>query len=397
MQPAALPANEAQRLAVLYSYDILDSEREGIFDELTELAASICDTPIALITLVDESRQWFKAQVGMNASETARSVSFCAHAILQPGLFVVSDTLKDGRFADNAFVTGPPHIRFYAGAPLITAEGCGLGTLCVIDQVPRELTLKQRKALSVLRTHVLKLLELRRVTRELNASNRELEAFSYSVSHDLRAPLRAITGFSTALLEDHAPSLNDEARSLLQRICNAADRMDHLTMDLINLSRVSRQPLQFRRVDLSQLAHEVVTELAKADPTRNVDAVIHPGLVAQGDAGLLRVVLDNLLGNAWKYTSKVTQARIEFGQVRKSGRSEFFVSDNGVGFEMDHAGKLFQPFQRFHSSSDYPGTGIGLATVQRIVRRHGGSIRAESAVNLGTTIRFTLHSNLIGA
>lgn len=393
MQAAALPANEAQRLAALYSYGVLDSEREGIFDEVTELAASICDAPIALITLVDESRQWFKARVGMSASETARSVSFCAHAILQPGLFVVSDTLQDGRFADNALVVGPPHIRFYAGAPLITAEGCGLGTLCVIDQVPRELTPKQQRALSVLRTHVMKLLELRRVTRELNASNSELEAFSYSVSHDLRAPLRAITGFSTALLEDHGPSLNDDARSLLQRIFAAADRMDHLTADLINLSRVSRQTLQFRRVDLSQLAQEVVAELAKADPTRSVDVVIHPGLTEQGDPGLLRVVLDNLLGNAWKYTSKTAQPRIEVGQVRKNGKSEFFVSDNGVGFEMAHAGKLFQPFQRFHPSSDYPGTGIGLATVHRIVQRHGGTIRAESTVNLGTTIRFTLHNH----
>lgn len=391
MQAAELPANETQRLSALYSYGILDSEREGIFDELTELAASICDAPIALITLVDESRQWFKARVGMSASETARSVSFCAHAILQPGLFVVSDTLQDVRFADNALVVGPPHIRFYAGAPLITAEGCGLGTLCVIDQVPRELTPKQQRALSVLRTHVMKLLELRRVTRELNASNSELEAFSYSVSHDLRAPLRAITGFSTALLEDHGPSLNDDARSLLQRIFAAADRMDHLTVDLINLSRVSRQPLQFRRVDLSQLAREVVAELAKADPTRGVDVVIHPGLTEQGDPGLLRVVLDNLLGNAWKYTSKTAQPRIEVGQVRKNGKSEFFVSDNGVGFEMAYAGKLFQPFQRFHSSSAYPGTGIGLATVHRIVQRHGGTIRAESAVNVGTTIRFTLH------
>ena len=392
MQPAELPPNETQRLASLHSYGILDSEQEGVFDELAELAANICDAPIALISLVDESRQWFKARIGLEAEETARSVSFCAHAILQPGVFIVPDTLQDERFVDNSLVTGPPHIRFYAGAPLFTGEGYGLGTLCIIDHVPRELNPQQQKALSVLRIHVLKLLDLRRKTRELAEVNRELEVFSHTVSHDLRAPLRAIKGFSQMLLEDHVANLNEEAQSLLQRISNAADRMDQLTIDLINLSRWLHYTMQFRTVDLTHLAHDVISELEKAEPTRQVDVNIHPGLTAVCDAGLFRVVIENLLGNAWKFTSKCAQTRIEFGKELVNGKYEFFVRDNGVGFEMAYARKLFQPFQRLHSSSDYPGTGVGLATVKRIIQRHGGTIRAESTINQGTAIRFTLQS-----
>lgn len=390
MQSAEAPDNETQRLAALYNYGILDSDREEIFDELAELAAYICDAPIALISLVDESRQWFKARIGLAVNETARSVSFCAHAILEPGLFLVPDTLQDERFADNPLVTGPPHIRFYAGAPLLTENGYGLGTLCVIDHVPRVLTPRQQKALAVLRTHVLKLLDLRHITRELDASNRELETFSYTVSHDLRAPLRTITGFSTMLLEDHVANLNEEGRSMLHRITNAAHRMDRLTTDLIELSRLSRRALQFRSVDLSQLAREVVSDLEKAEPARRADVIIHPDLTALGDPGLLRIVIENLLGNAWKFTSKCTQGRIEFGKQLVNEAHEFFVRDNGIGFEMAYAGKLFQPFQRLHSSADYPGTGIGLATVKRIIQRHGGTVRAESTVNQGTTICFTL-------
>ncbi len=390
MQAAALPSNEALRLSSLYDLDILDSQREGIFDEVTELAASLCNAPIALVSLIDESRQWFKARVGLEAAETARSVSFCSHAILQPGIFMVQDTLDDPRFFDNPLVTGPPHIRFYAGAPLFTAEGFGLGTLCVIDRVPRALTVEQQKALSVLRTHVLKLLELRRVSRDLATVNRELEAFSYTVSHDLRAPLRAVSGFAQILMSDHAAILSTDARSLVERISAAAHRMNQLTVDLIDFSRLSRQPLELVRVDLSRIAHDVTTVLRNTDPGRAVDVHIEPDMVAMGDPGMLRIVLENLIHNAWKFTARSEHPRIAFGSELVHGTREYLVRDNGVGFEMAYVDKLFQPFQRLHAHSDFPGTGIGLATVRRIVERHGGAVRAESELNRGTTIRFSL-------
>ena len=390
MQSANLLPDEAQRLSSLYSFDVLDTEREDIFDEIAELAANICDAPIALVSLIDQSRQWFKARVGLAVSETARSVSFCAHAILQPGLFTVPDTLLDARFFDNPLVTGPPHIRFYAGAPLFTEEGHGIGTLCVIDQLPRELTPQQQKALMVLRTHVLKLLDLRRKTHELSTVNRELETFSYTVSHDLRAPLRAISGYGQILMEDHAAELGEAARGLIQHMLDASHRMDQLTLDLIGLARLARVTLNMRNVDLSELAHEIVVELKQAAPQRQADVTIQPGLVVFGDPGLLRIALENLLGNAWKYSSACAQTRIEFGKELENGKTEFFVRDNGAGFEMAYAGKLFQPFQRLHSSANYPGNGIGLATVSRIIRRHSGTIRAESILNQGATFRFTL-------
>ena len=394
MKIAQLPEDETSRLASLYGYDILDSDREGVFDELTELAADICDAPIALISLVDESRQWFKSRVGLDARQTSRDVAFCSHAILQPGVFVVPDTLQDERFADNPLVTGPPHIRFYAGAPLFNEDGHGLGTLCIIDREPREITPKQQKALSVLRTHVLKLLEMRRLTRDLDASYRELESFSYSISHDLRAPLRAITGFSQILMEDHAAELGSEAQDLLERIHHSGLRMDELTTDLLNLARLSRQSLEFRRVNLSEIAQDVFSDLANTSgQQRPVDIEIEPGLTSLGDPGLLRVVLTNLLENAWKFTSKCAKPIIQFGARQQEGISEYFVRDNGVGFEMAYAGKLFQPFRRLHAESEYPGTGIGLATVKRIIERHGGRVRAESIINSGTTISFTLHGN----
>lgn len=390
MQTPEFPPNEAQRLISLRSYDILDTEQEDVFDELAELAANICGAPIALVSLIDQSRQWFKSHIGLAKTETARSVAFCAHAILQPGLFQVPDTLRDKRFADNPLVTGAPNIRFYAGAPLFTHDGYGLGTLCVIDQVPRELTEQQERALMVLRTHVLKLLELRRKTKELVEINRELDAFSYSVSHDLRAPLRAITGYTQVLMEDYLAGADDETKNIVQRIFEAARKMDQLTVDLINLARLSKVTLKFCSVDLGELAQEVILELRKTEPDRQVDAHIHPNLQVMGDPGLLKIMVQNLLVNAWKYTSECRHPRIEFGRHEANGKSEFFVRDNGAGFEMAYAGKLFQPFQRLHGNTKYPGTGIGLATVKRILQRHGGTIRGEAVINQGATFYFSL-------
>ena len=391
MEVARIPENEPSRLAALYGYNVLDTEQEGIFDELTDLAASLFDAPIALISLIDESRQWFKSRVGLDAKQTSRDVAFCSHAILQPEVFVLPDTLNDKRFADNPLVTGPPHIRFYAGAPLFTADGHGLGTLCIIDREPREISKKQQKFLSTLRTHVLKLLELRRLTRELDVSHRELESFSYSISHELRSPLRAISGYSQILLDDFTDNLNSEAKNMLERIRHAGEQMDHVTSDIVKLARLSRQSLNIRHLDLSEIAREVLSRLAHEDKEHEPDFEIQPGLMAFGDAGLLAIVLTNLFDNAWKFTLNSEQPLIEFGGTEHDGKTEFFVRDNGIGFEMAYAGKLFQPFQRLHKESDYPGTGVGLATAKRIIERHGGKIRAQSTINMGTTIYFTLN------
>jgi signal transduction histidine kinase len=227
-------------------------------------------------------------------------------------------------------------------------------------------------------------------TAQLQAANQELEAFSYSVSHDLLAPLRGIDGFSQALLEDYADKLDDAGKNLLQRIRAGSQRMGQLINDLLTLSRVSRSVLHREPVDLTKLASEIAGELREQNPQRRVELRIANGLKAEGDPQLLRVVLQNLLGNAWKYTAKRPQAKIEFDSSRDNGNSSFFVRDDGVGFDMQYAGKLFAPFQRLHGMSEFPGTGVGLATVQRIIHRHGGRVWAEAEVNKGATFHFTL-------
>ncbi|MBA4100227.1 MAG: PAS domain-containing sensor histidine kinase [Rhodospirillum sp.] len=225
---------------------------------------------------------------------------------------------------------------------------------------------------------------------ELEAVNKELEAFSYSVSHDLRAPLRAIDGFSQALVEDAGPLLKSEHHSHLNRVRQAAQRMGVLIDDLIKLARVTRTDVKIADVDLSEIALALATSLQDSAPQRQVEFAIAPDVQATGDPRLMQVALDNLLNNSWKFTASRSPARIEFGKTVANGKPAFFVRDNGVGFDMNYAGKMFGAFQRFHDAREFAGTGIGLATVQRIVHKHGGRIWAESQPGEGATFYFTL-------
>ena len=228
------------------------------------------------------------------------------------------------------------------------------------------------------------------LVEELKYKNRELEAFSYSVSHDLRAPLRGIDGFSQALIEDYGERLDETAHNYLRRIRTAAQRMAALIDDMLLLSRISRAEVNRERVDLSRLALTVVDELRHQDPERAVTVEIEAGLAVHADPGLMRVLLDNLLGNAWKFTARTADARIELRVQMEGADSVFLVKDNGAGFDMSHASALFQPFQRLHDTTEFPGTGIGLATVQRVVDHHGGRIWARGAVGSGATVFFTI-------
>lgn len=221
---------------------------------------------------------------------------------------------------------------------------------------------------------------------ELEHVNKELEAFSYSVSHDLRAPLRAIDGFSKALLDDYGGTLNEEGRGYLERVRAGTQRMAQLIEDLLGLSRITRAPLRRERVDVTAMGRKILVELSEREPQRRVEAIVAEDLVATADARLLAVVLENLLGNAWKFTAKQPAARVEVG--RDGGA--FFVRDNGAGFDLKYAEKLFTPFQRLHAETEFQGTGVGLATVQRVIARHGGRIWAEASPGHGATFFFTL-------
>jgi signal transduction histidine kinase len=275
------------------------------------------------------------------------------------------------------------HWATISGRPLYDAAGSFLGYHGTGRDVTRQVQAEER----LRRFNV----ELERKvverTAELNAANSELEAFTYSVSHDLRAPLRAIDGFSRMLEERSAAALDDEARGHLQRVRAAARRMGQLIEDLIAFSRIGRAALHKRAVDLSALARAVAKELEAGAPQRRVEWRLADGLAAHADPGLARLVLENLLGNAWKYTGKTPHAMIEFG---RTAAGEFMVRDNGAGFDPALADGLFQPFRRLHAQEEFEGTGIGLATVRRIVERHGGTVRGEGAVGAGAAFYFTL-------
>lgn len=235
--------------------------------------------------------------------------------------------------------------------------------------------------------------ELQALNLQLEAANKELESFAYSVSHDLRAPLRSVDGFSQAVLEDYGDKLDETGRDYLRRARAASQRMGQLIDDMLALSQVTRKEMRFEPVDLSAMAGEIAADLQRREPERFVDFRIADGLSAIGDAALVHVALENLLGNAWKFTGKTPHARIEFGTTHAGGKPAFFVRDSGVGFDMQYAGKLFGAFQRLHAATEFPGMGVGLATVQRVLHRHGGRVWAESRLNEGATFYFTLPGN----
>jgi PAS domain S-box-containing protein len=265
-------------------------------------------------------------------------------------------------------------------SPLETEEGL------LVSAAIRDVTERKRMEADVQKLNE----DLRQRAAQLEAANKELEAFSYSVSHDLRAPLRSIDGFSHVVLEDYGEQIPADARNYLERVRAAAQRMATLIDDLLNLSRVTRTAVQPRFINLSKMAEEITQSLQEGHPDRQITFSITPDLMVEADPHLMRIVLENLLSNAWKFTSKREQAIIEFGQQSRAKERTFFVRDNGVGFDMAYVDKLFGVFQRLHSVSEFPGTGVGLATVHRIISIHGGRIWAESVEGKGTTFYFTL-------
>jgi PAS domain S-box-containing protein len=249
----------------------------------------------------------------------------------------------------------------------------------------RDVTDEKKAAVAVAELNT----ELTRRNSELEALNKELESFSYSISHDLRSPLRSLDGFSQALLEDYQDDMDEEGRDFLRRIRAASQQMGQLIDDLLQLARLSRLEMKREKVDLSSVAREVIADLRDQDPARQAECTIQDGLIAQGDPQLLRIVLTNLIQNAWKFSQKKPWTIIEVGSTQIDGAQAFFVRDNGAGFDMKYTGKLFGAFQRLHSKQEFPGNGIGLATVQRIVQKHGGRIWPQSKVDEGATFFFT--------
>jgi len=225
---------------------------------------------------------------------------------------------------------------------------------------------------------------------ELEVVNKELETFSYSVSHDLRSPLRTLEGFSEMLIQEYGDKLSETGQDYLNRIRKASQTMSQLIDDILKLSRITRAEVHKETIDLNAIVEPIAAELRLTQPDRKAEFIVVPEINVNGDRPLLQILLRNLMENSWKYTSKCPQTRIEVGANRQNGKMVYFIKDNGIGFDMKQADKLFQPFQRLHTSKDYPGTGIGLATAQRVIHRHGGKIWAESEMGKGSTFYFTL-------
>jgi PAS domain S-box-containing protein len=273
---------------------------------------------------------------------------------------------------------------------LISAERIDLaGEDCVLAQL-FDITERKRADAELRRLHDNLELRVRERTVELTAANQELESFAYSISHDLRAPLRGIDGFSQVLKEEYGERLDETGNGYLKRIRMGAQRLGDLIDDLLEMSRVTRQEMRRQQVNLSRLAREAIDDLRRGEPERNIRVQLRPDCLAWGDPALLGILMQNLMGNAWKYTRRTNEASIDFDSRFAGGEIVFKLADNGAGFDMAHAGKLFQPFQRLHHPNEFEGTGIGLASVARIVRRHGGRIWAESAPGQGASFHFTL-------
>jgi PAS domain S-box-containing protein len=288
----------------------------------------------------------------------------------------IAAAIREGHITIEGWRIRKDGSRFWASA-VLTALRDSSGGLRGFGKVTHDLS-EQRRTEQ----------EIKIRNAQLQAANQELEAFCYSVSHDLRAPLRSIDGFSQALLEDQADQIDDQGKAYLHRIRSATQRMGELIDDLLSLSRVTRAEISRRPTDLSEMATSIAEDMRNRQPDREVEFVVAPDMEANADPRLMRIVLQNLLDNAWKFTSKRERARIEFGRIEQNGSSAFFVRDNGAGFDPSYSGRLFGTFQRLHAMSEFPGTGIGLATVQRIVHRHGGKVWGEGAVDRGATFYF---------
>ncbi|MCK8120191.1 ATP-binding protein [Pseudoalteromonas sp. 2CM32C] len=413
MQKARIPADEQSRLKALYEYEILDTEAEKVFDDLTQLASDICDTPISLISLVDPQRQWFKSKYGIEATETERDIAFCSHAILQDQVFEIQNALLDERFHDNPLVTNDPNIRFYAGAPLITPQGSTIGTLCVISDKPKKLTKKQISALTILSKEVIAQLELRLKNRELSkaleqqkthiqeleklkaeadTSNNLKGKFLANMSHELRTPLHGILNLAEFGLSD---SSNSEKDIALKSILNSANILSNIVNDILDFSKIEAGKLDIEHIDfnLKDVVNGVIEPLKKQASDKGIKFnVLIDKKVAEtlkGDPLRISQILNNLCSNAIKFTQA---GHVDLiinlkGHSLNTQNITFKVIDTGIGINKAAQANLFKEFHQADSSTSrkFGGTGLGLSICNKLSHLMGGKIRFTSQENEGST------------
>lgn len=393
MVAAPIPVNEAERLERLRAYGILDTPPELRFDRITSLLARLLGVPIAVISLVDEHRQWFKSVVGLDATETPRDVAFCAHAILDDAPLIVPNATDDDRFKDNPLVTGAPDIRFYAGAPLVTADGLRLGTLCAIDRDPRILSEDETTLLRELSAIVIDEIELTTMTtalanhaRVLQEQNEAIHTFSRALSHDLAGPIRRIRSFCDIL--DSEPEEEGLDKSCLDHISKSATRAATLMSDLRNYFEIDAKAEMEQcsvRACLDAALETLAVEVGEAGATVKIGEL--PSL--EFYPSLLTTLFQNLIENAVKYRSdRALEIDITSEDLGESWGMA--VRDNGMGIAEKDKERIFEHLVRLHAESEISGTGLGLAICRKIVRRAGGDIRVATSGDSGTTIVFEL-------
>ena len=393
---APLPANEAARIRALHEYAILDTPEEQNFDDIAKLASFICGAPIALISLVDGERQWFKSRIGLQASETPREHAFCAHAILQPGdVLVVEDAAQDRRFYDNPLVTGDPNIRFYAGAPLLAPGGEALGTICVIDRAPHELAPGKVEALRALSRLVVAQLELRRISAELARLDRLKSEFVSTVSHELRTPITAIRGSLHLLHAGTAGVLPESAAKLVGIAESSCERLVRLVNDILDIEKIAAGKLEFHLTDcdLVQLARQSLTAMQAYAAERRVALTLNRAPAearAMADPGRVIQVLTNLISNATQFSPE--GGTVEIDIASSGARHRVSVRDHGPGVAPQFRARLFQSFAQADASTARAtsSTGLGLAISKSIVECQGGRIGFEPSQGGGSVFFFEL-------
>lgn len=390
--------SEEERIKSLESYSILDTLPEMDFDNLTLVAAEICGTPISLVTFVDQERQWFKSRFGLDTHETHRDYAFCAHAINKPNdIFIVPDSREDIRFFDNPIVTGDPHVIFYAGVPLITEKGLPLGTLCVIDQMPRELTPNQIRSLKALSDQTMKLLELRlkkmeleKAMGKLEGKNVELEKFAHIAAHDLKSPLANISGLTDFFVENYGIAIDTDGQEILHLIQTSSAKLRSMIDSLLEYSKSDYQLKENRKEVNLKILQDELSNLFTFQNNCSITLKSNVNSIIINKAAIEQILI-NLVANAIKYNDKEI-AQIEIEIIEKEDFYNISIQDNGVGIAKEYHERIFQVFEVLSNKDRFgeKGNGIGLATVKKIVESLDGTICVESEIGKGSKFIFTI-------
>ncbi|MGB2087354.1 MAG: sensor histidine kinase [Psychroflexus salarius] len=388
--------SEEERLNELYNYKILDTGPDEALDELTEIASALCGTNISLISLIDHDRQYFKSRKGLNVTETPRNISFCTHAIQEPDeLFIVNDAKADLRFKDNPLVTSNPHIRFYAGAPLISKNGYALGTLCVIDQQPSHLNESQKKALKKLAKQASRILEFHKQERylresriQINEQSKLIKEIVFTLAHDLKSPITSTSSLLEILKEDYKKTLDEKALQYINYALQSNHKVLHLIEETLEFAKTGVDENSFTSINTEECVKSAI-QLYKSEIQKNkVDIKFENLPTVESIEIPLNIVFRNLISNAIKYRHPNRDLIINITAEQLDNYWKFNVIDNGIGIDKKNFEHIFKLFRRLHN--DDKGIGMGLALCKKIVLSLGGKIWVKSTIDKGSQFSFTI-------